>query len=132
MYVGEARPGDRLQAGGGVELHGARAQWDHRAVQREVLVAERADVAHHLRLGVDAVERLVGEELGGALQRRGNARGTLGSGGAEASQQRLDVGVGGVLAEGHPDGGLIDCADQVPSIRQLCDDLRYAFHTPQG
>jgi hypothetical protein len=35
---GELRPGDRQHLGGGVELHGARAERDHGAIERQVLV----------------------------------------------------------------------------------------------
>ena len=44
-------PGDRLHLGGGVELHRARAERDHPAVQRVVLVGQPAQVAQHRRLG---------------------------------------------------------------------------------
>ena len=56
----ELRPGDRLHLGGRVELHRARAERDHAAVQRDVLVGQRAQVAHHRGLGAVAGERRVG------------------------------------------------------------------------
>jgi hypothetical protein len=70
VQVGELRPGDRGHLDRRVELHGARAQRDHRAVQREVLVGQRAQVAHQLGLGpVDGEDR-VGEERRRAAQLR--------------------------------------------------------------
>ena len=51
---GELRPGDGFHLGGGVQLHGARAQRDHGAVQGEVAVREAADVAQQLGLGAVA------------------------------------------------------------------------------
>jgi hypothetical protein len=41
MDVAELRPGHRDHLGGGVELHRAGAERDHRAVQRQVLVRQR-------------------------------------------------------------------------------------------
>ena len=73
VEVGELRPGDRLHLRGGVELHGARAERDHAAVEREVAVGEAAQVAQHRRLGVVRVEDRVGEELGRARQTLGYA-----------------------------------------------------------
>ena len=49
-------PGDRHHLTGGVELHGATAQRDHAAVQRQVKVAQAADVAQHAGFTVVAVE----------------------------------------------------------------------------
>ena len=73
VEVGELGPGDRLHLGGGVELHRARAERDHAAVEREVAVGEPAQVAQHRRLGVVRVEDRVGEELGRARQGLGYA-----------------------------------------------------------
>ena len=47
----ELRPGDGFHLGGGVEFHGAGAQRDHGAVQREVLVGQRPQIPHHGGLG---------------------------------------------------------------------------------
>ncbi len=60
VQVREPRPGDGLHLRRRVELHRARAQRDHRAVQREVLVRETAQVAQHRRLGaVQAEDRVL-------------------------------------------------------------------------
>ena len=55
VEVGELGPGDRDHLGGGVELHGAGAERDHRPVEGDVLGLEAAQVAQHL--GLAAVER---------------------------------------------------------------------------
>ena len=68
MDVREFRPGDRDHLARGIELHRAAAQRDHAAVQREVLVGQRADVAQHAGLGVVGVEHRVREEVAGAAQ----------------------------------------------------------------
>ena len=47
VHGGELRPGDRLHLGGGVELHRAGAERDHRAVEGEVPVGQPAQVAQH-------------------------------------------------------------------------------------
>ncbi len=70
----EARPRHRDHLGGGVELHGARAQRDHRPVQRDVPVGQPAQVAQHRRLRPVLVEHRVGQELRGARQRRRGVR----------------------------------------------------------
>ena len=93
MQVAEFRPGQRDHLGGGVELHGAGAERDHGAVEREVAVARAAHVAQHLGLGAVRVEHRMGEEGAGALQ---------------LCRQRLaragfDVRVGKLAAEGAPD-----------------------------
>ena len=56
MQTRQLRPGDRLHLRGGVELHRAGAQRDHRPVQRQVLVGQRAQPAQHRRLAVVGVE----------------------------------------------------------------------------
>ena len=70
-----SRPGDRLHLGGGVELHRARAERDHAAVQRVVHVGQPAQVAQHRRLGAVRVEHRVRQEVACAAQRAGSAVG---------------------------------------------------------
>ena len=62
VQVGELRPGHRLHLGGRVQLHRARAERDHRPVQRDVEVGQAAQVAQHGRLAAVLVEDRVGEE----------------------------------------------------------------------
>ena len=80
----EARQPDRLHLGGGVELHGARAQRDHAAVQRVVASRQPRQVAQHRGLGAVRGEHLVGQVVGGAAQLLGQPetgrRGLLGRG----------------------------------------------------
>ena len=64
---GELRPGDGFHLGRGVQLHGARTQRDHGAVQGQVAVREAADVAQQLGLGAVRVEHRVLQVVGGAL-----------------------------------------------------------------
>ena len=47
--VGKLWPGDGNHLAGRIQLHGARAERDHAAVQRQILVAQAADVAQHGR-----------------------------------------------------------------------------------
>ena len=68
MDVRELAPRDRDHLARRVELHRARAERDHRAVEREVLVGEAAQVAQHLGLGVIAIEGRVREERRRAAQ----------------------------------------------------------------
>ncbi len=59
----ELRPGDRNHLRGRVQLHRARAERDHRPVEREVLVGEPPEVAEHLGLGVMPVEHRMRKDL---------------------------------------------------------------------
>ncbi|KAG1242039.1 hypothetical protein G6F68_016390 [Rhizopus microsporus] len=68
MDLRELRPGHRNHLGGGVELHRARAQRDHRAIHRQVLVGQRTQVAQQFVLAVMGVEHRVGQERGLAQQ----------------------------------------------------------------
>ena len=72
MDGGEAGEADRLHLDRRVELHRAGAQWDHRAVEREVLVGELAQETQHRRLGVVRVEHWVLQIRRGASQPDGD------------------------------------------------------------
>mmetsp|Transcript_80144 Transcript_80144/g.166761 ORF Transcript_80144/g.166761 Transcript_80144/m.166761 type:complete len:271 (-) Transcript_80144:1669-2481(-) len=61
-------PTERHQRGGRIQLHGTGTQGDHRLVQGQVLQLERVHIAHHLCLGMDAVEDLLLQEGSGARQ----------------------------------------------------------------
>ena len=69
MELAELRPRHRDHLRRRVELHRARAQRNHRAVERDVAVGEPAQIAQHLRFGVVAVERRMREERRRAAQR---------------------------------------------------------------
>ena len=47
VELGEFGPGDGHHGGGGVELHGARAQGNHRGIERQVLGLQAVEVAEH-------------------------------------------------------------------------------------
>ncbi len=68
MKRAEFGPGQRDHLGCGVELHGAGAQRNHRAVEREIAIAEFAHIAQQLGLGAMSVEHRMGEECAIALQ----------------------------------------------------------------
>ena len=63
MNVGELRPGERHHLGRGIELHGAGAERDHAAVEREIAIRQTAHVTQQLGLGAIAMEDGVGEEF---------------------------------------------------------------------
>ena len=67
MGLRKLGPGDGNHLAGGIELHGATAQRNHAAVERQVFVAECADVAQHACLAMVGVENRVGEISAGAL-----------------------------------------------------------------
>ncbi|CAG7456097.1 hypothetical protein PICSAR144_03483 [Mycobacterium avium subsp. paratuberculosis] len=102
----ELRPGDRLHLGGGVEFHGARAEWNHAAVQRNILVGQGAQVAHHRRLGAVLGEGGMGKEFRSAGS--DFAGDGLGGCDAERLEHRGDVFVGGGLVAGHRDVVVVD------------------------
>ena len=110
VQVGERRPGDGLHLGGRVELHRARAQRDHRAVQREVGVGEAAQPAHQRGLRAVLVEHRVGQVVAGAGQRPGQgvSGGGVQGGGVggdpERGPDRLQVRHGGQLRARDADG----------------------------
>ena len=80
----ELGPGDGLHLGRRVELHRARAERDHRAIERDVAARERAQVAQHLRLGAVRAEHRMREEVRAAGERARDRVGRLGI-------ERLDV-----------------------------------------
>ena len=92
MQVAEFRPGQRDHLRGGVELHGAGAQRNHRAVEREIAIAELAHVAQQLGLGAMGVEHRMGEERAGASQ----------LGGQRLARAGFDLGVSKLAAERAP------------------------------
>ena len=92
VHVGKLGPGDGNHLAGGIELHGATAQRDHAAVQRQVFVAEAADVAQHGRLAVVAVKHGMGEKRAAAAQRCRNQVAGLSLKGLPARQCLAVVG----------------------------------------
>ncbi|MCY1215383.1 hypothetical protein D9M72_272260 [compost metagenome] len=100
----ELGPGDGDHFAGGVQLHGAGAQRDHAAVQRQILVGQLAQVAHQLGFRVVAVEHRVAEDRAlaqqGGRQAAGDPGGQFGEDrqGLAVGEQRpelLDVSLGG-------------------------------------
>ncbi|KAF1060951.1 MAG: hypothetical protein GAK45_02373 [Pseudomonas citronellolis] len=75
MQQGKARPGDGNHFAGGVEFHGARAQRNHRLVQRQVLVLQLLEVTQHLGFAVVQVEYRMFEQRRAAHQSVRHCRG---------------------------------------------------------
>ena len=98
-----------------VELHRARAERDHGRVQPHVLALERADVPHHLRLGVVGVEDRMRQIRGCAPEpRRDGRRRAVGDRDrrrglahrlGKHSHDILGIAVGDGFVEGNPDAG---------------------------
>ena len=123
MDVGELGPGDRHHLGGRVELHRARAERDHRAIEREVLVGEAAQVAQHLVLGVVAwntfwARNVVGAPIGQPVGTDSACRpvGEVAVG-AEQGEHRGDGGERRGLVEAEPHVGIVDRAQVEPCRR---------------
>ena len=118
MNVREFRPRDGDHLGGRVELHRARPERNHRAVEGEVLVGERAHVAQELGLGAVALENGMREEGGAALEVGWNRVGERRRGGGLHSpcEDRLDlleVVVARRFVECDADRAVIDTAEVV-------------------
>ena len=118
VHVRELAPGDRNHLGDRVQLHRARAQGDHRAIERDVPVGESTQIAQHLRFGVVAIERRVREERRSAMQSDGvcivnrrlerieiRQRGRLGR---KDLPEQLDILAGGRLVERDADVCRVD------------------------
>src|SRR5690625_1825853 len=56
VEVAEFGPGDRDHLRGGIQLHGAGSERDHRMGQAEITVLQSLQIAEHLVLGVKGVE----------------------------------------------------------------------------
>ncbi|MCY1505208.1 hypothetical protein D9M68_394050 [compost metagenome] len=68
VQLGEFRPGDGDHLTGGVELHGAGAQGNHRLVQRQVLVLQLLEVTQHLGFAVVGIEHRMAQVAAAARQ----------------------------------------------------------------
>ena len=68
MEAADLLPGDGKHLGGGVQLHGAGAERDHRGGEREILRLEAAEVSEHPGLGVVGVEDGMGQDRRGAAE----------------------------------------------------------------
>ena len=80
MHVAKLGPGHRHHLGGGIEFHRARAERDHGAVEREILVGQAAQIAQHFGFAVMGVEDGVGEDCRGATELRWQAPSPRGGG----------------------------------------------------
>jgi len=63
MEPADLLPSDREHLGGGIELHRARPERDHRCRERKVLGLQTAEIAQHLVLGVVGVEDRMREDF---------------------------------------------------------------------
>ena len=110
MDVGQLGPAHGLHLYGGVELHRARAERDHRAVEGDVAVYEPAHVAHQLGLAVEGREDRVRQRRSGAPVAGGPRVADQAvqdpevGGVAEGSPHRLQVGAGRGLVHAGRDG----------------------------
>lgn len=51
-----------------IEFHSARTQWNHGFCQRNILFADVSDKSEHLGFRMNAIENLLGHELGFSAQ----------------------------------------------------------------
>ena len=120
MQIAELRPRDRNHLGRRVQLHRARAQRNHRAVEGNVAIGEAAEIAQHLRFGVIAVERRVREEWRRPPQRVRQRILDIGeervrrAAVAERLPDRFDVGARRGLVERQAQRAVVDAAEIHP------------------
>ena len=113
MQAGEFRPGDGNHLAGGIQLHGAGTQRNHRVVERQVLVFQRLDVAQHGSFRAVPVEYRVRQNRRLAQELVGYALPTVGDRpiqfvqilvviiAGETAQQRCDRGGGSGFVQSH-------------------------------
>ena len=68
VHVGKFWPRDGNHLAGGIQLHGARAEWNHAAIECQIFVAQLTDVSQHAGFGMVAVENWVRQISTGAAQ----------------------------------------------------------------
>ena len=69
MQRANGGPGEGHHFRSGIQFHGAGSERDHGFVEREVHRFQAVQVAEHFVLGAEAMENLLGQEIGTALQR---------------------------------------------------------------
>ncbi len=119
-------PAQRHHLGGGVELHRARAEWDHAPVQRDVLALEAAEVSQQLGLGVETVEDGLSEELAGAAERirqSGESRGLRPRHAEDLEEQGPVAAFDERLVEGNPEDSGPVGTEVDPDIRTTREDF---------
>ena len=136
MDAAEALPGDGDHLHGGVELHRAGAQRDHRMHQREVPRLQAVHVPEHLVLGVIPVEDFVREVLARPRQRWRERVARLGSevlhgeghrpASTEDLEERLDLRRRGHLVQRDAKGAVLE----LPQIDTTL--LRHREHACPG
>ena len=134
MERAELGPRHRRHLGGGVELHGARAERDHRVGERQVLGRERVQVAQHRGLRAMPVEHRMIEEARGPRVRRLRSRDRRDRRrdapptctAVEHLEQRVDVLVARGLVERDADRLRVDRAQVVAALARAVDHRRGA------
>ncbi len=106
VQTGELRPGHRLHLRGGVQLHRAGAQRDHRPVEGQILVRQPPQIPHHGGLVVIAAELRVVQQRAAPQQLRRDRTDRAHPRRVEDLEDRVDVGVGCHLVAGDTDGAV--------------------------
>jgi hypothetical protein len=116
MQVAELGPGHGAHLRGGVQLHRAGAQRDHRLHEREVAALQAGQVTEHLRLGLVLVEHRMPQEAAlagqgaGADVRAGRKGVHVCAGLPEGRQEVAQVLHGHGLVQGHADAAVPEVA----------------------
>ena len=118
--VGELRPGDRQHFGGGVQLHRARSERNHGAIERQIPIRQSPQIPQHGVLAAIGMEHRVRQQFPGSAHigrqpmcsfLAGGGRCIAGS--KEDHETGDEVGCGGFI-QADADGGGIDVADIDP------------------
>ena len=108
MWIGDGRPAERGEFGGGVEFHGAGAEWNHGVAGGEVFGGETTNVAEEFGFaciggedGVAEGRRLPNEGSGKRrIFWRGLSKKGEGFGLTEKREERIDFRVVSAFVEG--------------------------------
>ena len=68
MDIGELWPGHWDHFAGCVEFHGARAERNHAAIQRQIFIGQATQITQHFMFSVIAIERWMCQEFAAADQ----------------------------------------------------------------
>ena len=132
MQLAELRPGDGQHLRGRVQLHRAGAERDHRGGEREVARLQPVDVAQHLRLGVVAVEDLVGQVRAGCARRAPGTRARRRPASSGANRGARPANTSSSAATSAPRRRLVqgDAQRPVAEVAQVHAPLRRAAPSP--
>ena len=123
MDIGEPGQRDRDHLGGRVQLHRARPQRDHAAVERYVLVFQALEIAQHLVFGVMLAEGGLLQKRRTPQQFRGDATNSAGQVGPNRPARATRSSRVTVSSSAIADAGFVDTPEIVASLGRASDQV---------